>query len=227
MVIPTGDSIRYGWESVKQNLGFCITASLMLVAVGLGAYLIPMVLVFAGASGDGSVGIVLIGILLMTVASVLAGAFIYMAGINLGLIFCDGRVPEYSDMRNNSSRYGQLVIGTLVYMLMVTIGSIFCVFPGIYLGIRYFFYPFLIVDQDMDAMDAIRAAGELTRESMVETFGFLLAIYVLNLVGSLLCGIGLLVTVPITMIALSYVYRVLLAGKNAAAQQYAQPPITP
>ena len=46
----------------------------------------------------------------------------------------------------------------------------------------------------------------------------ILALAAINLVGAIPCGLGLLVTMPVSVIALTYAYRVLTGGPLSPAR---------
>ena len=72
------------------------------------------------------------------------------------------------------------------------------------------FYGFLIVeDPTLGPTDALKKSQEMTKGRLGELFVFGLALFGINLVGALLCGIGLLFTYGITAIAVAYAYRTL------------------
>ena len=76
---------------------------------------------------------------------------------------------------------------------------------------------FYVVDQDMAPVDAIKASVNFVTSHLGETIVFYLLGIVVLFVGALLCGIGLLVAVPIVLIAAAFTFRVL------NGQQVSQP----
>ena len=64
--------------------------------------------------------------------------------------------------------------------------------------------------------DALKKASELTKGRIGELFVFGLALFGINLVGAILCGVGLLFTYGITAVAVAYAYRT-LNGESVAA----------
>lgn len=81
---------------------------------------------------------------------------------------------------------------------------IFLIEYGLLLGIIGRFYPayLLVIDQDMEARAAFDTCMKMTRGPAGQAAGtFLLTLICINLVGLLPCGIGLLVTLPVTMIS--------------------------
>ena len=56
-------------------------------------------------------------------------------------------------------------------------------------------------------MDTLRRSAEITRGHRWQLFGLAIVLALINLVGLLACGVGLLFTSGITIIAWAYTYR--------------------
>ncbi len=59
----------------------------------------------------------------------------------------------------------------------------------------------------MSGTEALSASYNLVKDNFGRVFLVLLVAFLINLVGALLCGIGLLVTAPICWIIVAYAYR--------------------
>ncbi|MFW6438303.1 MAG: hypothetical protein ACOCZ7_04735, partial [Armatimonadota bacterium] len=80
----------------------------------------------------------------------------------------------------------------------------------------------LIADRRVDGVDAIKWSAEKTTPEFVPFVGFSLVLYVLHAIGAALCGIGLLITGPVTMAAIAVSYDDVLGVPAASAPP--QPP---
>jgi uncharacterized membrane protein len=120
-----------------------------------------------------------------------------------------GQTPDVS-MLFQVEGLGSYIIAAILYGLMVFVGLIFCIIPGIILAIMFMFYGYLIVeDPTLGPTEALSKAQQITKGRLGELFVFGLALFGINLVGALLCGIGLLFTYGISAIAVAYAYRTL------------------
>ena len=92
-------------------------------------------------------------------------------------------------------------------MLVVTIGFLLLILPGIYLSVRWYLFPWVLVDKGVGPFEALRQSWEMTRGSFWNLFllGFLLC--VINILGTMALLIGLLVTIPLSIVAVGHVYR--------------------
>ena len=75
-----------------------------------------------------------------------------------------------------------------------------------YLLLRYSFVRFAVVDTTT-VLGSLGESVRLVRGHTLEVFGFFIALLALNLLGMLLFLVGLLVTIPVTMIAYAHVYQ--------------------
>ncbi len=64
-----------------------------------------------------------------------------------------------------------------------------------------------IVDKKMKPIDAMKRSYEITTGSFWPIFVFFLVLTAISFVGSIPAGLGLLVVIPVSMIAAAYVYR--------------------
>jgi uncharacterized membrane protein len=119
----------------------------------------------------------------------------------------DGVKPEWRDLfvwREETISY---VGASILYGLMVLIGCLFFLIPGIYLAVKYGFYGYLIADKKLGAFDALKMSGQLTGGVKWLVVGFGFASFSVILLGMLAFGIGLLVAIPVVAVAFAFVYR--------------------
>jgi uncharacterized membrane protein len=76
-----------------------------------------------------------------------------------------------------------------------------------YLALIFHLYPFVLLDRDYGVVRAFHVAWSLTEGAIFELVIFYAVVLALNLVGALLLGIGLLVTIPITILAQAHAYK--------------------
>jgi len=93
----------------------------------------------------------------------------------------------------------QIFLISLVGGLLILLGYIFLLIPGIYLSIAYIFAIQLAVDYDLEFWDALETSRKLVSKKWFSISWFSLVLLAVNVVGLLLFGIGLLVTLPLTI----------------------------
>jgi hypothetical protein len=111
----------------------------------------------------------------------------------------------------------QLFLGALVASLLVTIGFAACILPGIYLGVAWKLALPIIIDKRLGFWDAMEVSRKVLTRCWWSFFLFLIVCTLINIGGVLLCGIGLLFTAPLTMLALTFLYEDLFGSTKPAA----------
>jgi len=80
--------------------------------------------------------------------------------------------------------------------------------------IQYFAY--FVLDKGEQPMESIKSSFSFVNQHLANIFVLFLGSVVALIIGALLCGVGLLVAVPVVAIAQAYTYRV-LRGEPVAA----------
>lgn len=136
----------------------------------------------------------------------------------------NGRVPTRAELTHvDLTETFQYLLGSLLYGLVIVGGLLLLVVPGVLWAVKYCFTGFLIVDLGLDPLTAMRRSAELTRPARGQLFFFGLTLLGVNILGALVLGVGLLATVPMTVLALGQVYRQLLSSASAPLAGQGQP----
>jgi uncharacterized membrane protein len=200
---PISESVRYGWDVFKDNLGFFIGFLIIIFLVNFFfsffANLFERKLPFFA--------------FLFSLGSLLAGIVINIVAIKIALRFCDGKAkPKMRDISFSASTFYKFVLGYLLYSLIVIAGFLLLIIPGIIWSIKYLYIVYLIVDKDSGPLEAMKQSARITGGVKWELFAFMLLLMVVNMAGALFFIIGLFVTIPVTMVAMAYIYRKLSSG---------------
>jgi len=87
------------------------------------------------------------------------------------------------------------VIASIAYGLMVMVGFLLLIVPGIFLALKYQFYGYLITDRGMGPIEALKESGRLTEGAKKDLFVFWLTFFCGILV--IMIVLGLLIALPI------------------------------
>ena len=88
--------------------------------------------------------------------------------------------------------YSQSVWGSLLLSAALLTGIVFFVLPGVYLAVRLVFVPYLIVDENLDAISAFRESWRRTSAYTLEIFLTMLLAVPLMALGVIFFVIGFL-----------------------------------
>lgn len=144
------------------------------------------------------------------------GSLIHAGFIRITLNVYDGGKPDAMDLFGEADKWWRVFWASVLYGLIVLGGLILLIVPGIYWGIKYCFFFYLIVDEDMGIMESISASGELTNGHKWSLFFLWIVLGLINTLGAILCLVGLLVTIPLTLMATIFVYKALKGAAPAA-----------
>jgi len=137
---------------------------------------------------------------------VLLAVLIEAAFINAALVTASGRKLEVGDFFRFPN-FGKVFVTALLVGLIVGVGYLLCVIPGIVAAFFLAFALFFALDRGLSATDAIKASIDLVKNNVVVVLLLVVAAAILSFLGSLVCGLGVIVTIPVTVVAAAYVYR--------------------
>jgi uncharacterized membrane protein len=103
----------------------------------------------------------------------------------------------------------------LVIGLVMQSGIILCGIGVIATYLIFFFAPIAVV-QGADYRSALKTAKDMTFANWGEVFVLWIIFALINICGALACGIGLLITVPITHIAMVNAFEQLRASTSSS-----------
>ena len=197
-----GAAVGYGWKKFQQNVGPLIIVILIPVAASF------VVNIFGQVVFHNLFGYLLfevIGFIVQAIAGI--GVYRVALQITAGEQAVIGKAYQYD-------RWGEWVIFSLIFGLMVGIGLALCLIPGLFVLAFFGLAPFFFLDRQMSLGDALTAAREAASSKNL-AFPVLLTIIV-GFLGVIACGIGVLVTAPIAYVGVAFLYRY-AAGQQVAA----------
>lgn len=90
--------------------------------------------------------------------------------------------------------------------LLVLVGAVVLV-GAIFVSIRMQFWMYVLVEKRIWGMEVLKVSWAMTRGMVLNLILFSLVLALVNIVGAVLLLVGLLVTVPVSMLAMATVYR--------------------
>lgn len=102
--------------------------------------------------------------------------------------------------------FGKALIVWVLYGLMVIVGMVFLIIPGIYLAIAFAPAMYLILDDDLDAIETLRKAWRMSAGHRLEMFIVALALLGLNILGLIALLVGVIFTGALSLLIGAAVY---------------------
>jgi hypothetical protein len=95
---------------------------------------------------------------------------------------------------------------SILYGLLVIVGFILLIIPGIYFSIKYVLYKYVIVDQDLGIFDSFSEAGSLAKGNWWKLFLLSIITGLLSISGILLLGVGVIFTSTLSRLVWMHAY---------------------
>ncbi|PSN17377.1 hypothetical protein C7271_18050 [filamentous cyanobacterium CCP5] len=207
--VNIGAYFSRGWEIFKQFAPGFIGYVILLGVIGIVLGLLPAPLGNRGA--EGGTGL-LPFIYQVFIAPVLSAGF-YIVAFQIAR----NRSPEFSDFFRGFNRYLPIFLVSLISGLLIVIGIILLIIPGIYLAVSYLFSLLLVIDKNMSFWNAMETSRRLVSKKWFSFFGLLIVLTLLNIAGAIVFGLGLLVTFPLTGCIIAAAYEDIV-GLNSTSE---------
>jgi hypothetical protein len=177
--------LRCGWELFKLYPGgFVAFALLFFIIQGILSYL-PRI------------G----GLISLAIAAPLGAGF-YVVSAKL----MQRRTPEFQDFFTGFQFFLPLLLLSVVSAVLIVLGFILLILPGIFLMVCYLFASMIVVDQRLDFWPAMELSRRTVQTQWFGFFVFVLLLILINLGGAALLGIGLLLSLPVSACAVAAAY---------------------
>jgi hypothetical protein len=103
--------------------------------------------------------------------------------------------------------FWQLLLARVIAHVLISVGLMFCLAPGIYLAVAWAFAIPLIIDRNMEFWTAMEVSRRVVNRMWWPLFGLLILAYLIAASGLFLCLIGLVITAPIALASILYAYE--------------------
>lgn len=132
--------------------------------------------------------------------------------IGVGIAFlataiASGRTAVTTSVLGWYDNFGRLALTYLLMVVMLLIGFLLLVLPGIYLLVSYQLAMPLAVDKKLGPWEALEASRKIIGHSWFTVFGFNIVAMIIITLSFLLFGIPLIWTVPMLVLAYGILYR--------------------
>jgi uncharacterized membrane protein len=194
------EAIKYGWESMKEHLGFFLIIGVIILAVSV----IPDIAKEIMKKNDSSsLKVILntISLLFQVVALLLEIGF-----VKITLKLFKKEKVSVSDLFSQYHLFFKYLGASILYVLIVMGGFILFIVPSFIWGIKFMLFPYFIVE-GYGVIESLKKSAEITAGSKWDLFIFNALLSLISLAGILAFGIGILIAIPIVSMAAVFVYQ--------------------
>lgn len=132
--------------------------------------------------------------------------------------------PQVKDVFVPLQNYLNVVVAFLLVEVIVGIGFLLLIVPGIIFACKLAFVPYLVVERKLDPAEAIRESWRMTKGHAVDIFLIGLLAIPIFIAGGLIIGVGAIVAVIWIRLALASMYYSVSAGQTKPAAEAAPTP---
>ena len=135
------------------------------------------------------------------------GGFILLYPLTAGFFIAAHRIESgkslfFEHFFDGFQHFIRLILLMIVQGIVVFIGFLFFIIPGIYLLVAYYFAPFFVIFGNMDFWEAMDTSRKLVHREWFSILGLILILGIINFLGVLAFGVGILFTMPVTYCAM-------------------------
>jgi hypothetical protein len=200
--ISLRQAISFAWTTFQSQ--FSLFTTILLTFFGVWVIL-EMIVILSQQLG-----------IMLWVAAHLAFLFVFacfeLGFLQICLTLSSGRVPSYASLFKPSASVPLFMIGQIGYFFMVTAGLALFLIPGLYLATRYSLFGFSFAQDQVSLRSSFRQSAILSTGKQAFLLKVLVLLFLFNLLGASLLGLGLFVSIPISVLALTDCYRQLRAS---------------
>jgi uncharacterized membrane protein len=192
-------ALRQAWEAFKPN-------AWVLIGMMIGYVILSTII-------NSILGIIppTIGLPLSLLVSMFLSVTFSLGYYKMCLDSIDGEEPQFSAFSEQIPRFFNGFLAVIIMAVIISIGCVLLLLPGIYLGIRLQFTLLAIVNEDKNAIDALKRSWELTSGNslLLPFILFVLTSIGLAMLGVIALGIGLLIAGPVIQLTQVCIYKTL------------------
>lgn len=223
-----GDALGWAWKKFQENAAMLIVGTLLLTVVAgviyFVAYLLTNALFISEPSFDadtlevtGGSGFI-VSIFASALTSAIASIALYLFQANLiraSLKIADGGKPEIGELFQFQN-VNKILVAAVLLAVGTFIGTILCYLPGLLFSIGAAYTLYFLIDKGEEPVESIKKSFRFVLDNLGQLILLFLASFAIVIVGAIACGVGLLVAIPVVILANAYAFRTLTAGNVAA-----------
>jgi len=210
------ESYSHGWRQLRRYFLELFLVGLMAFILVIAFSVVLGALQVALRQNPGGAGL----------ASLLQLAYQYLVGTPLtyGLLFAflraaRGEVPQVGNLLEAFRRgWVDSALAALLTTVLTVLGFLLLIIPGMILSVRLSFVPFLVVDERLGPVEAVRESWRRSAGYGWTIFGFWLLAIPILLVGFLLLIVGFIPALMWVWLAFSSLYAAITVEKVRGEQ---------
>ena len=191
-----GDIISEAWAKTDGRKGTIWMGFLFYMIV-----IVPVALIFRFLAGSSLAA----GFVFQIIQMAIALPFItglYMIGVKIAA----GEPTSGKEVFAYLGKSVNLVITGIMMYILIVIGFLLLILPGIYLGVSYSMAIQLVAEKNLSPWEALETSRKAIHHNWFKVFGLLLVLMIIIAIASIPLGIGLIWAMPLFSITYGTLY---------------------
>lgn len=224
--IGVGDCVKRGFELTKRHFGTIFLVGLTYFAVSLAAGAlfgaIDAALGWTPTQSDFHIGgdnrmagqFQSSGGIASSILSNVLSIFLALGVTRIGLNIVSGQDVSVAMLFGGGRKLLPAIGASILFGLMVGVGLILLVVPGIYLALRYGQFLNAMVDRDLGVLDSLRCSSSITTNNRLNLFLLALLSIAIFIAGFLALIVGLIFAYPLIWLSWMVAFRWMQYGNR-------------
>jgi uncharacterized membrane protein len=230
--LDIGLCFQRGWRLTTKNLGWLVLFGLVyfgvLIGIAVCVELINAALGMSEFTGTGvadegnledvsgaATAIYIVVQVIQNLASIFLGIGLAIYGLNM----VRNKNPEIGNLFGGGRYFWRILVAAILYGLVVIVGLILFIVPGIYFGVRLGQFQFAIIDRNLGAIDGLKASWEMTRGNVWGYIGLWFVMVAILMLGAMALLVGLIWAYPTIFLATVVAYQVMAYGGDSLPEE--------
>jgi len=146
------------------------------------------------------------GIVVFAICFFLCGIF-YMGFLKNCFQTLDGEEAQFSAYGQVSRKIIEFIVAYIILSIIVFVGTLFLVIPGIYLALRLQFFVAAMVEDNAGIFESLKRSWDITRGYTLDLFVLSLISIAIFMIGMIAFLAGIFVAAPMTELIYCATYR--------------------
>ncbi|MDR1879306.1 MAG: hypothetical protein LBQ78_00025 [Tannerellaceae bacterium] len=190
------DVVKSSWQALKSQIWILVGLLIGFTIIALLISLLTLPLVHS-----------LLGNIVVQVFSLVISLIFSLGYTKNFFQALDGEEPQFSAYGQQAPKILTLFIANILVAVIVMIGTLLLIIPGIYLALRLQFFVAFIVEENAGILDSLKRSWEITDRQVFPLFLLFLAMFGIMIIGVILLGIGIFVATPLCYMISCYTFR--------------------
>lgn len=136
--------------------------------------------------------------------------YLILGIVRITLDFYDHQSSSLNRLVGSSSLAFKACVAAILYNLLIFLGLLLLIIPGIIAAIRFGFYQQVLVDKNTGIIDSLKMSAHITKGATLKIFAVNILFALINMSAYFTFGLTYLITMPAVYLAQAYMYRKLL-----------------